>query len=190
MQRMRWRNKMHEHIRQTVEDLLNMIAESISLYKSANISELAGMAPSILNSIIQSKENCLNDLLSEFNKIYPNFNPKSYSYSEQPIKSIYNTIISLENKIGAFIQNNLLPSIPAKGHEGIYTIAANIRSNSESSVVKLNSMLNIRSKESLSEEDISKSVLLIIACMEFYEIKAWKLRANYAINFWRKIKNC
>lgn len=160
---------MHDHIKNIVEELLNMMSESLSLYKSINVAELHGMGPATLDSIIQSKENSLEDLLKEFNKIYPNFKPKQFPMTSQPINTNYKTMLSLEDRITTYVQNNLFPNIPSKGHEGIYTLAANIRSNSESTVVKLNNMLNIRQRYSSVEINIIKTLLPIVICLENYE---------------------
>lgn len=160
---------MHDHIKKTVEDVLNMMSESISLYKSVKPEELHGMAPNTLNSIIQSKENSAASLLKEFNKIYPDFKPKSYPINPQSINTIYNNMLSLENRIASFVQSDLLPNIPSKGHDGIYTLAANIRSNSESTIVKLNNMLNLRGKLTASYEHIADTFLPIVEALEVYE---------------------
>jgi hypothetical protein len=160
---------MHDHIKKTVEDLLNMMYESIALYKSVKPEELHGMGPNTLNSIIQSKENSAASLLKEFNRIYPQFKPKDYPTNPQSINTIYNSMLSLENRIASFVQSDLLPNIPSKGHEGIYTLAANIRSNSESTVVKLNNMLNLRGDASASYDNIVGTLLPLIEALEVYE---------------------
>lgn len=160
---------MHDHIKNNVEELLNMMSESLSLYKSINIAELQGMGPNTLDSIIQSKENSLEGLLEEFNKIYPSFKPKQFPITSLSLNSNYNTMLSLEDRISNHVQNNLFPNIPSKGHEGIYTLAANIRSNSESTVIKLNNMLNIKLRRPYVEDDIIKTLLPIVICLETYE---------------------
>ena len=160
---------MHDHIKKTVEDLLNMISESLALYKSVNTDNLQGSGPNTLNSIIQSKENSLTSLLKEFNRIYPSFKPKSFTITPKPITELYNNMISLENKIADFVQSDLLPNIPSKGHDGIYTFGVNIRSNSESTIVKLNNILNIRSHIDNSYSNIVETVVPIIKVLEIYE---------------------
>lgn len=160
---------MHEHIRNTVENLLNMMSESLALYRSVNVSDLKGMGPNTLSSIIQSKENSLTALLKEFNRIYPDFRPKEFPVSSKPVSQLYSYMLSLENKIASLVQSDLLPNIPSKAHEGTYTIAANIRSNSESTVVKLNNMLNIRGEESNSYFNVANTILLVASTLETYE---------------------
>lgn len=160
---------MHEHIRGTVENLLNMMSESLSLYRSVDVSELTGVGPNTLNSIIQSKENSLSALLKEYNRIYPSFRPKEFPTSSKPASQLYNSMLSLENNIASLVQSDLLPNIPSKAHEGIYTIAANIRSNSESTIVKLNNMLHIRGGERNSYLNAANTIPLIAAALEIYE---------------------
>ena len=160
---------MHDHIKRTVEDLLNMMSESLALYKSVDTAGLHGMGPNTLNSIIQSKETSLLNLLKDFNRIYPDFKPKTYPTTSQSINQLYNNMLSLENKTASFVQGNLLPNIPSKGHEGIYTLAATIRSNSESSIVKLNNMLNLRGKVSNSYTSIVETLTPLLKTLEIYE---------------------
>jgi hypothetical protein len=169
---------MHDHIKKTVEDLLNMMSESLSLYRSVNTDGLQGTGPNTLNSIIQSKDNSLTALLKEFNKIYPSFKPKSFTITTKSINELYNNMLSLENRTASFVQSDLLPNIPSKNHDGIYTVAANIRSNSESTIVKLNNMLHIRGEASDSYSNILEAVVPLVKSLEIYEKENLKVQAE------------
>ena len=160
---------MHDHIKNTVEELLNMMSQSLALYRSVNVNELQGVGPNTLNSIISSKESSFSALLKSFNRIYPNFKPKTYPINSQSINILGSTMLTLENKIASFVESDLLPNIPSKGHEGIYTLAATIRSNSESILVKLNSLLKLRGEANNSYRSIVDTIPLLVKALEIYE---------------------
>lgn len=159
----------HEHIKGMMENILDLMSQTLSLYSSIKQDNISEMNRASLNSIVQSKDNSLKSLYNEYKKVNPNYIIKAYTKSEDSPEILYNKIHSTEEKIISTIDKELLQNIPSKAHDGIYTIAQSIKSNSETSMIKLQSIINLRTNSSESYLYLIKTTHYIMKAMELYK---------------------
>lgn len=160
---------MHDHIKGMMENILDLMSLSKSLYQSIKQDNMTEMNRSSLNSIVQSKENSLNLLYDEYKKVNPNYKIKPYDISTDPQDMLQSKIHSIEGKIVSAIDKELLQNIPLKAHDGIYTTAQSIKSNCETSMIKLDSIMNLRSSSSEAYSYLIKTTHYVIKAMELYK---------------------
>jgi hypothetical protein len=173
---------MHDHIKGMVENILDLISRSISLYLSVKKDNITEMNKSSLNSIIQSKENSLKLLYDEYKKINPDYKVKTYDKFEEAQDVVQSKIHNIEGKIISAIDKELLQNIPSKGHDGIYTTAQSIKSNCETSMIKLDSIIHLRKDSSEAYFCLIRTTHYVIKAMELYEKAGLKEQAAYCSN--------
>lgn len=161
------------------------MSQTLSLYSSVKADNLSEMNKSALSSIVQSKENSLKNLYNEYKKINPSYTIKTYDKSEELPEILQDKIHSIESKIISTIDKELLQNIPSKAHDGIYTMAQSIKSNSETSMIKLQPIINLRTNSSKSYLYLIKTTHYIIKAIDLYK----KAGANEQLEYCNNILN-